>query len=552
MKIVNGTQVCAKKIRDAIESLDRSWSSTSTQMLNAAFASVKNVSTGEYPLVEKLGLPFDHAFKSLSEKLHSFLISYNSSLTDEQRLRGNKINNIVNNTQKTMTKITHMDFLRRQDPGGFCGAIYAKEEIDRLALEMKVSIEALKVGDVFLIPGGCVGHAVLFEVKRVEGDKFQFSIFNTGEGIALGHTKISSTQVSSAVFVGLSKEAVSDSAFIATLLESSLSAPSMKPVYIAIQEQFIHKYSGRKIEGKPHDIQTWGTCTFDSIRAFLENALPSSLFVSFEYDMMLRAKIKLNELFSSVVHLSKSTTTANFIDSKSCDTVVTWKNKFLEYCIPKDEGEIADIVLGKGQIQEQTTMKSLFEKWSAVAFNVDQAARGTETTNLAMALGGGGFASILGGGTLAHTIYNYRRHNLMSKATFVGRVVAIGLGLLNGGISTYGFVGMFPFLESSDSLIDRNKKATFMKRIEAIVKKTQPESMRTLKMRGEALFPSVSPWDPLFESSPKKMPVLKDLNLNSTLKYLQKIYSEMVFCRIPDLQPFSTLFLNATSTCPRL
>ena len=152
-----------------------------------------------------------------------------------------------------------------------------ESRIADLAYEIEKSVEKLQIGDSVLIPGGCREHIVIYEISLVKKGEYHFSIFNTGFGNDFGQLPsdtISSNQKRVPLFTGLSLQAVADQNFLADLLRFSIkNAEGTIPIYNAITNHLTKKHLGKQTIREPHVDQTWGTCSFDAIAAFLEYKL---------------------------------------------------------------------------------------------------------------------------------------------------------------------------------------------------------------------------------------------------------------------------------------
>jgi len=320
----------------------------------AAFRSVKNVSPSDEGVIGYLGSWQKYAFFGLKKDLEQFLSSYAGSLTDSQKAQINDILPLLESGGELHSQILNLFNLDLID-----GAPdnYIESQIADLAYEIEKSIDQLRVGQSILIPGGCSGHAILYQVQRVRENEFQFSLFNTGWGNEFGQLffdNIPSNQFRVPLFQNLSKEAVSDRKFIIDLVryKATVLPTSPEDVHSTIVKHLKDKHKAVQTVREPHDKQTWGTCSYDSVAAFLEYTLPPSLFRAFEYDMMLRARGELN----SLLHQAKGIfpkKTLDFIDKKSCETVTDWKKKFDKYCDVSDRGLDDELYIAKRIIGEQ-------------------------------------------------------------------------------------------------------------------------------------------------------------------------------------------------------
>ena len=154
-----------------------------------------------------------------------------------------------------------------------------------------------------IIPGGYTGakdaHAVVFEILRLGQTEYQFSLHNTGDGLK----NVSKVDVSFQHWIHqsrllkinkLSLEDISDKQFLTELIRPNYVASpnnSMYMIYKLISERLEPK-GVKEFSKVNYDIQTWGSCSFDSIMCFLKFSMSKDLFDLFHNYLFKKAHKK--------------------------------------------------------------------------------------------------------------------------------------------------------------------------------------------------------------------------------------------------------------------
>jgi len=340
------------------------------ELLHNAFRIIKTLDSNEQFFIDhsayQLAGTLLFSFSNLKKDLIEFQASYHKILTESQHAQINALLPRLDIASEINAKFVHL-FLLNFEEGAPDDVIESK--IANYAYEIEQLIEELEVHEAIILPGGCSGHAVVFEIQRVRENEYHFSIFNTGLGNEFGQIADQGgvNQFRVPVFTKLSKEAVVDQKFIMDLIRFKVkSTHGMNPVHQAIVEHFVNKNGGMQTVREPHDNQSWGTCSFDSVAAYLEYKLASSyLSLPFQYDLMLRARMRLNSLLSSdETKKNFYQKTLDFIDKKSCETFSKWRDYFLTYCDVEDQFNdlmIAKHYIGMHAITSEEELKNSFQ-----------------------------------------------------------------------------------------------------------------------------------------------------------------------------------------------
>ncbi len=252
---------------------------------------------------EKAGV--DPTYKSVGKDLEQFLQECGEKLQPEQVESASKLLRQIKAGEKIF--VEQRDIRIRIDFSD--GKEIAMNRIGSLAYQIEQQIDCLAVGESCLIPGGYKakdGHAVVFEVQRTSEYDFQFAIYNTGEGLYLGlsrdeEDKLDRDSLGAPLAIqNLTKEAVSNRNFLVNILRPRIDwnpeTNSMKKLFSIVTKHLVDEHQGTCTRLKPHEIQTWGSCTFDSVRSYLQTKMEPELFAQFETHMMQRAYDPLHRL----------------------------------------------------------------------------------------------------------------------------------------------------------------------------------------------------------------------------------------------------------------
>ena len=492
--------------------------STKAKIMQAAFRTIKKLSPNDQMFANdpNSGLPGSIqmvTFLSLKRDLEKFITSYDRSLSNRQR---SIINEIISLLQvgSEMHGVIYNLFMLTINNGA--PDDFIESQIADLAYEIESSIERLELGQSTLIPGGCSGHAILYQVQRTREDKYEFSIFNTGYGNEFGQEssdKIGSDQFRVPSFSNLPKEAVTDQNFLMDLIRfKAKSGFGMDPVHKKIVNQLVEKHHGVQGVREPHDSQTWGTCSYDSVLSFLEYKLPPSLFIPFHYDMMLKARGELNTLLPQGGMSAKA---LKFIDNKSCESLSDWKTKFDGYCNPYYKGDLTLAKIANVQnLSDENELKSLLQLWSDHDIS--------DTKSLAFFT------------RLRFTLRPARDGNSPPfERMSLAQAAKETLGFLAGACLEPG-----GDIDLIDNIVDRQ---SVLKRFQSIIKQLSPETAKILEDRNQAM-----------GSGNKPALLGKEIDLTSVFNYLKKRSLEMALCVVPLLNSTISPLKEAFAGCPNL
>ena len=205
-----------------------------------------------------------------------------------------------------------------------------------LAYEIETKIEQLPVGQSIAIPGGYFsdrsGHGVIYEIKRTGRHSYQFHLINTGEGAGFGQGWVGkfrmmwNHRVRVVCFKDLSEEVVLQSPFWIELLRLGIqnnAEHSMERVLALLQEQFGQAEQGLLEE---HELQTWGSCAFACVMAYLQTKLSKHLFLAFQMFLVHRTSERLQELLPLArAGRTFETATLELIEQKNRSAVLEQK-----------------------------------------------------------------------------------------------------------------------------------------------------------------------------------------------------------------------------------
>lgn len=250
------------------------------------------------------------AYKGIQKDLHQFLEDPSSHLGPKD---ANQLRDLLG--QLEFGEKLAFDQLWIYFTGQLLSRKTSQEKAADLAYTVEKKIESLGIGQSLCLPGGFIqngsGHAIVFEIQRTDEQKFQFAIYNTGAGAYHGQEILNlarmvfSGKIQPIAFHGLTKEAISNSEFLTNLLYSMIDnhrdeSDPMETLLSRIEEHCLIDNQAKKKFLNAHPLQTWGTCTFDSIRSYLQQKLNPALFARLESHMIQTAHQKLIQLLPAV------------------------------------------------------------------------------------------------------------------------------------------------------------------------------------------------------------------------------------------------------------
>jgi hypothetical protein len=216
-------------------------------------------------------------------------------------------------------------------------------------------MEGLKIGESAIVPGGYFGaeggHGVIYEVKREGEDLFRFSLFNTGEGALFGQGWFGSLRaawnhrVAAVSFKGLSKEAVTAPSFWIDLLNIATqndAEHSMERVHNRLLTHLVEKHKAKQELLEAHELQTWGTCAFDSVMCYLQWKLSKKVFAAFDLFIMNEAKGRLGTLLLEAnVEKTFTKPTLDLIERKAKTAIDAHKEDYRDLFLQDKEWLLA-------------------------------------------------------------------------------------------------------------------------------------------------------------------------------------------------------------------
>ena len=522
---------------------------------NAAFRTVKNVGIlNEKLQTEKTGgvYPFI-AFLSLKQDLETFLNNHQPSLSQRQISEINEAISLLSAAapiDRELTLLSKLDFLQAVTS-------YALDaKIADIAYGLEQSIDHLNVGGSVLVPGGFINkdnrHAVVYEVQRVREDEYHFAIYNTADGAELGQEAIRKMKNFFTVakesdvprVTNLSKEAVSDQAFLIELLRPRATIPhknnnnEMDSVYQAIQKHLIKKCQGKQTLREPHDLQTWKTCSFDSIVAFLEYRLPPSLFVPFQFDMIARARGALNSLITQgKIEKAYLPDILDYIDGKSCETLADKKKLFEKHCAPTGELALSKQI-DDAKVSNETDLKRFIENLSDKFHTLTQEIKDDKSTVIQTP-----FDRCIAEAGFTHGMLS--SSNTSPEGQLLMQAWELG-GFAFCLLKNEPLMGPNPAKTRLHASLAKN-----LADYEDLLRKISPEQLEILRKRKESLLPGdlspLFPW--LFD--PPNRPNLVNLDLSGIMNYLKARLPEIALCA-PLLNIAASPLCEALKGCKML
>lgn len=214
------------------------------------------------------------------------------------------------------------------------------------------------------------GHAVLYEILRIDANSYRFTVCNTGAGAELeqgffGLLGILFTGKVGKVSYLVPKEAVMDQNFWIDLLSFDTTASpdhSMQKVFELFRDHFTNKYGAEPEIGDKHELQGWGNCTFECIAAYMESLLPGDLSCCLQQYMVHEANRDLSTLLpkGKKERLFNSFTLA-LLEEESSKAVKRTADKIKEFWQSNQPFWIAHQLYTQG-VSDVSQFSSLLEK----------------------------------------------------------------------------------------------------------------------------------------------------------------------------------------------
>jgi hypothetical protein len=178
---------------------------------------------------------------------------------------------------------------------------------------------SLEVGQSKLFPGGYFtrnaalsGHAVIYEFKRVADDAYELSLYNTGAGSFFYFGKKVETY-------SLTHKQMNDINFWTGFLEFMIQDSHQPALEPSIQQNtersmsqvygYLNNSLGKAKTGQSIEAQTWGNCTYMSLKAWVTGRL--SEIQKKEFHTTIR-QLAADELKDALPHLSEQEKTTIF------------------------------------------------------------------------------------------------------------------------------------------------------------------------------------------------------------------------------------------------
>lgn len=153
--------------------------------------------------------------------------------------------------------------------------------LQKIVDEFKQAILNLVDGEKIVVPGGCRGHSVLYEIQRTAQNDYQFSVYNTGQGVEK-HNIILEDEGSEKVYGvyrirHIAEEHLANEKFLCDLFELKTIYPSS--FGDRLYDEILPTLGGEIVESSadPDDymlIQRSGTCSWKMLSAYLRYNMP--------------------------------------------------------------------------------------------------------------------------------------------------------------------------------------------------------------------------------------------------------------------------------------
>ncbi len=206
----------------------------------------------------------------------------------------------------------------------------APSPLQKIVEELTSAVANLEVGQNIVIPGGCRGHSVLYEIKLVGEDDFDFCVYNTGEGVEK-HNIILEDEGSEKVY-GVYRlhhirlEKITSASFIEQLI--NLKSSSVSDFGKALYEEILPQLEGQgdEVSSNTSDymlIQRSGTCSWKMFSAYLRYNLP----------LIQRKYIKLKsrlDVFQKWYDLGNSLDCVQISQDLLCRLVVNYRSEIFQ------------------------------------------------------------------------------------------------------------------------------------------------------------------------------------------------------------------------------
>lgn len=180
---------------------------------------------------------------------------------------------------------------------------YIRQQSADMAYIIEKAVKALPVGESVVIPGGYSdekgGHAVSTKIKKTAPGTCEVACYNTGLGAEEGQgilgtlSMIVTWNVKVPTFEPVPLRTAVKQAMLINLLD--LTPTDWQP---SIKVRNFMKNAGYPVAETLKDsirLQTWGTCSFDSIMSYLSHDVPSGLFLLYQLHSMQNAHQKIQD-----------------------------------------------------------------------------------------------------------------------------------------------------------------------------------------------------------------------------------------------------------------
>lgn len=261
---------------------------------------------------------------------------------------------------------------------------YIRQQSADIAYVIEKAVKALPVGESIVIPGGYSdaegGHAVSTKIKKIEPGQCQIACYNTGLGAEEGQgffgtiAMYMTWNVKVPTFEPVPVRTAVKQAMLINLLD--LTPKDWQP---PIKVRNFMQNAKVPVAETPKDsirLQTWGTCSFDSVLSYLSHDVPSGLFLLYQLHSMQNA----NERIKAALPTAEQ---ENYFNSATIDLLKTNPDKtisehtelcrktfdrFLEHAkfVPDSETKIKEELASLQQLNK-TSRHFITALWSSQA-----------------------------------------------------------------------------------------------------------------------------------------------------------------------------------------
>ncbi|MDR3625047.1 MAG: hypothetical protein P4L16_07920 [Chlamydiales bacterium] len=165
----------------------------------------------------------------------------------------------------------------------------------KFSLDFTEELKKLAVGESLTLPAGTSTHAIIYKITRESNEECTFKIYNTGQGAQISDRDKWKTY--SAKFTHCPLNKVANEIFINNLVDFNVD--STKPIHTNRIIEYITNVLGKEneIRGDHYPLQVRGSCSLDSLMAYLKGSLPKPIFYAFQLYVTRKLANKVDTFF---------------------------------------------------------------------------------------------------------------------------------------------------------------------------------------------------------------------------------------------------------------